>query len=843
MSKPTFHVESFHLDNGMGIHIMPRPDSSRLALYAQVGTGSIHEGEFLGYGLSHFLEHMMFEGCEGFPNNAVADTVNALGGYANAFTDYQRTVYQLELPSESLAAGLDILAAMLMRPLFPEARFQAEKKVIQREREMSLDQPNTVLLQQLCANSFLVHPLRHPIIGYRELIDQVDRDIMCGYYRRRYTPGRSDLVIVGPVSIARTLQQAAKRFEAWPRRSLADQPLPEEPPQCRSRREVHPFPDPQARLAVGVKIPPLWHPDIPAIDILNGILGQNDSSRLLRKLRQEQQLAIQIQTFCFASRVTGLLGIFAAAEPGKLAALEQAIGGELETIRQHGVSVAELNREIIQQTAALRRDLKSNNALALNLLNSLAGYGQIVDPEQYLDQLKALTPENIQTAARRYFAPEQLTWNLLVPPEQLRARRVRSASGIRHGRPERRRLQHGSELILQPDSRHRLVDLAVLMPGGQIWENRRNAGISRLLSALLLGGTRQFPEAELAERLDDNAVEYRISPGDNSLMFRFNCPEERLPAMLELVKSILLESTFPATVFERERANLLEQLKSRRLQPLHVAQEKALALLYGDHPCGLPHLGSEASLQRLKPTDIGKFYRTLRLPGRTVFGAAGAFDHAVVTRFFEELDAAIPWAATEPEWPPPPRFPQQEQQVFLPLPREQAAVIYAVPACDNLSPDRFVFDLLQHVLNGLSANLFKTVREDNALAYATGANAIRGFFPGVINFYAGTAPDQAPAALELLKEERRRLGRQGLGAAELAAAKAALKQDNAEMQERSDLLLLNLLLAAFYRQELLLPDELDRLYDRLSLTEVNACLKRYFAEPVGVGVITGPEAR
>lgn len=122
-------VRKFVYDNGLTLYVLERPSSASVSVQAWVKSGSIHEEDYLGCGLSHFLEHMLFQGCVGYPNQNAADTINALGGDINAYTSYGETVYHADVPAVEAEKGADIICAMIKTPSFPPINFYRKKKL------------------------------------------------------------------------------------------------------------------------------------------------------------------------------------------------------------------------------------------------------------------------------------------------------------------------------------------------------------------------------------------------------------------------------------------------------------------------------------------------------------------------------------------------------------------------------------------------------------------------------------------------------------------------------------------------------------------------------------------
>ncbi|MDD5697284.1 MAG: pitrilysin family protein [Victivallaceae bacterium] len=832
-------IHTFSLDNGLRLFVNTKPDAPTVSLHCFVATGSVHEAGFLGCGLAHFLEHMLFQGCDGYPGQAAADTVSRLGGSVNAYTSYDHTVYYLNLPSEHTETGIDILSRMLSSPEFPEAKFLSEKDVILRERDLGRDRPESMLGERLWKTVFLRHPVRHPIIGYHEKIEQVSRDLMCQYYEQRYSPERTFFVISGDIRVPAVLEMVEKRLASWRHGNIYEPPLPEEPPQIGFRSNNCFFADPLARLAVAARIPALAHPDIPALDLISAILGQGKSARLVRVLQQEKELAIAAGSFTYAPNFSGISAISAATAPAKLPALETALFEELEKFCRNGVTAGELEREKNQQLADYVRVLRSNNGIAGVIGDAVLAYGDPGMADHYLRRLNRVNRDDILEIANKYLTREQLSIVRQLPPE--------AGKNAAANRPKARRkpahrsvLPSGARLITVPDSSFPLIDLCVLTLGGNLIETPENAGISRLTAQLLTTGTRSYGEEKFNALIDDNALDFSVNAGTSTFFIKLNCLRDKLDLALQLLKSVLAEPAFRPKQFVRERHNALEILKTKAQDPGSSAVDKMYELLYRGHPHALPRDGSLSSLAALTAGKLRKFYRRQFIAPRTVIGIAGDLEVKTAHRAAADLDAAIRW--NDPatlKLPPAPAFPREDLRAEIELPRDQIKVIYAVPTCDYHSPDRFTFEILQQALNGLSSNLFKVIREDRGLAYSTGAMFGNGLYPGFIAFYAGTKRGSVPQVIELLTEERRRLAGTGLSQEEFDSARARVEFNYASLMSNNSALLFNSVLEEFYGNGCETPWRIPEIIRQLNLKQVNAVLKKYFTDAKGVYVTAG----
>ena len=607
-------VRSFAFDNGLHVFVNEKHDTPSVTIQAWIKTGSIHEGDYLGCGLSHFLEHMLFQGCKGYPAQSAAELVNSLGGEVNAYTSFGNTVYHLDLPSRHYLKGVDVLTAMVSTPAFPADKFKLESKVILHERDMVFDRPDRVLGEKLWKDVFLVHPVRHPIIGYRDRIKAVTREMMADYYELRYSPERCFFMISGDVDAGRIAKVLEKKLGKWRRGNIAEPFLPAEPEQNCFRRCDYVFKDPLARIAAGYKLPDASSQEIPALDILCGIMGQSRSSRLIQRLKTEKELAIGISSFNYTPSFCGMMGISAVCTPDKVSALETELQAELGLIIGGELSEEEVRREQLQQATDYIRCLQTNDGMASVIGNTVLTFGYPEAANRYFDILSSVTLDQVKDVARRCLPVERQTLVRLLPDEHTVVAGVKKIKAGSAAKPEMKTLSRGLRLVEYPDSSLPLIDVCAVLPGGTFMENRDNAGISKLLSAMLNTGNARWTEDELSRKIDENAIDLSISAGANSLLFRFNCRSDRFGQAMEILQSVMAEPRFGGKELAREKSNIVESLKSRMMSARHAAEDRALELLFGKHPYGLPRSGSIDSVNSITGAQLKAFYRRCLFP-------------------------------------------------------------------------------------------------------------------------------------------------------------------------------------------------------------------------------------
>jgi len=313
------------LPNGLTVIVQEDRSAPVASVQAWCATGSIDEDEHLGAGLSHILEHMLFKGTKTRSTNAIAQKIQDVGGYINAYTSFDRTVFWIDVPKDGVATALDVLADAMMNSTLPSEEYLKEQEVIRREFAMGMDDPERQAGLLLFATAYQRHPYRLPVIGQIEVYNQLTQEQVMQYYKARYVPNNLTFVVVGDVDAKKVYQQLAEFFKAYPEKSLKPLFIPAEPLQL-GRREVHQeFPTELTHLSLAWHIPELTHPDVPALDLLSTILGDGRSSRLYRRVREEAGLAFRVSAFSYTPGDPGLLGIDATVDPKKREAAEQLI--------------------------------------------------------------------------------------------------------------------------------------------------------------------------------------------------------------------------------------------------------------------------------------------------------------------------------------------------------------------------------------------------------------------------------------------------------------------------------------------------------------------------------------
>jgi len=748
-------VES--LPNGLTLILDPDPAAPVVSAQIWVATGSMHEDDHLGAGISHFLEHMVFKGTRDYDGDTLADTVQAAGGHWNAYTSFDRTVYYIDGPADSLEVFLKTLTGLVFFPTIPQSEFEKEKDVIRREIDMGLDDPDNASTRLLFSTVFTHDPRRHPVIGHRHLFDAIRYEDLTGYHQKRYTPDRCFVVISGDFDPEKA-RELTTQFTADRKTGGGREPLvPVDSSQLGPRRGRETFAIPTSRIALAWKSPSLDEPEAPAFDVLAAILGRGRASRFNRKLREEQELALEISAFSWTG--PGRAGIFAAnadALPEKRDALIEAILAEISAVSSSDLDddLAKAKRQI---AASQFRSLTTASGRAADLASNWHEARDLDFTRRYLAAIHAVTAEDIRNAANR-LTRDRLNLTVLDPldapaPASI-AKAARKLEQI-----ESFNLPNGLTIALVPDRRVPLVHLQAAIRAGLPSETPENNGLNQLLASTLPKGTATRSANELALTLESIGASIAASVGNNAILVQAAGLAPDLETIADVFAEVILSPSLPVDAIEREKASQLAALEEALQDPLHTGFSSLRKTIFNGTGYGLDSLGSVESLTKLGRPVLLQHHAAHFVAKNMTVVIAGDFDSAAAHALLTEKFSALPSGEA---WIPPVTKLVPGADLTARLPKKQAVLTIGFPGTGVSGIDRHALAMVQEYSADMAGPLFTRIREELGLAYQVGATQFLGFDTGLFTFYMATSPEQADQAKRELLSEIRKIAEHGI---------------------------------------------------------------------------------
>ncbi|MCE9673030.1 insulinase family protein [Myxococcus stipitatus] len=417
-SKLGAKVESRTFKNGLKVIVWPDHDIPNVALYNWFRVGS--RNEYPGItGLSHFFEHMMFNGAKKFGAGEFDRVMEANGGSNNAFTSEDVTVYMDWFPRSALDVIFQLEADRLQFLSFDPKVIESERGVVYSERRSSVDNNNMgSLAEQVQATAFVAHPYQFPVIGWPSDIESWRMEDLQRYFKTYYAPNNATLVVVGAVTPAEVFALVEKYLEPIPSQPAPEPVRTQEPVQQGERRVVVKKVSQSPLLQLAYHGISANDADAEALTLLLSVLGEGDSSRLHRRLVEEERVALRATTMYSGGFDPSLVWVTADLPPGgDLARVEALLTEELARVAKDGITDAELTKARNITLADFWRSLETNNGrgYALGATETFRGdFRKLFDaPARY----ERVTREDVRRVAARIFATERRTVGWLVPGE------------------------------------------------------------------------------------------------------------------------------------------------------------------------------------------------------------------------------------------------------------------------------------------------------------------------------------------------------------------------------------------------------------------------------------------
>ena len=833
----------FTLPNGLTLIVEENHGAPVASVQVWCNTGSIHEGHLLGAGLSHILEHMLFKGTSSRAPGVIASQVQDQGGYINAYTSYDRTVYWIDVPAKGASQAVDILADAMMNATLPAEEYTKEQEVIRREFAMGYDNPDRTASLLLFRSAFHRSPFKEPVIGHLDIYNKLSREDVLDYYKRRYVPNNLCFVVVGDVDAGAIRDQLAVFFEKYPRKALEPLTIAEEPPQLGKREGRDHFPTDLSRMNIAWRAPGSSSLDAPAVEVLATALAAGTSSILNTEVREKRGLVHQIGGGLYTLTPTeGLVYIGAVSDPAKRDAAEAEILSQVGKVARDGISDAELEKA--------KKGLLSEHYHGLSTMRGRAsdyGNGWLMcgNPEfgrRYLEAVAKVNTADVKRVAALYLKPEGLTVTSLDPLAAPSPTVTGAVSGTETAGKDitMSRLTNGLRILVHEDNRLPLVSMVAVFRGGLLAETPANNGISQLVASTITKGTSTRSAQQIAESIERVGGSIGSSSGNNSFSVSVEVMREDMPLGMEILADVVRHATFPYTEVKREKESQLASIKAEDDQITTVARNLLKPRLYGSHPYALRSLGIPVTVSNLTPAQLKEYRDQLVVGNNGVLSIFGAVKPAEVLELAGRDFGSLPSGSLALEHPASAVPLTSSVETSAERQKQQAVVMKGFLGTSIASSDRPALELIEEASSDLGSRFFVRIREKLGLAYFVGASNSTGLAPGAFVFYLGTDPKKVDLARREFNDEIAKLAKEGLTQEELDRAKAKLigaeairNQSNAAL---GGLCATNELMGLGYEHNKVRTEEIQK----VTLDDIKRTAQKYFRDGKSVEVVVGP---
>ena len=769
------------LTNGLTVLVREMKDSNVASVRVQVNTGSIDEGANLTAGLSHYLEHVVSGGStKTRTETEIQDIVKGLGGASNAFTTYDKTVYFIETTGDKAGTALDVLLDTVFGCIFDPKEVAREKGVIIREILMGDNDPARTFWKDFMETAYRVHPVRYPIIGYKNVFETVTREQLMDYYRRRYVPDNAIVGVVGNVDPIAVLKQVIRQGGPTPA-GLRPITLPEEPPQVSPRRvEIE---SPLARITrAQVAFPSidLTGPDLYALDVLAMILGQGRTSRLYQALKDEHKSVLSVDGSSWTpSFVRGLFLISLALDYRSLDAALDQMWDVIERIKTEGPTPEEFQRAKTKVKAGYIFSKESASSVAGDLVSSYAATGDPYFNELYTDRIQKVDITSIQAVAGKYLNKNNVTVVVLKPKRAVDQSVTQAAEKVQSSETRKTVLKNGLTLLTKVNRSTPTVSIQLFGAGGQIYEPKDEPGISSFTANMLTRGTENYSKQELSRAVEDMGASLYSGSGRNSIYVKMSLLSSDLAKGFKLFGEVVARPVFPRDEIDKLKTDTIQAIKTLdedwQQEIMRLLNQSQFTL----HPYRNDLLGTPAAVQSFTREKLEQFYKSLLYSNHLVLAVFGDIDPEQVESLVrEELGGIEPG-----ELPPNRSIPTEyliadNREVRKQDEKSSSGLMLAYNGVGITSPERPALDVLDALISGIgypSGWLHQALRGgDRDLVYVI--HAFPRYAPDGGNFLvmAQSSPQDLDMVKKIVEEQISRLLTDPIDRGEFKRAKEAV---------------------------------------------------------------------
>lgn len=390
------------LDNGLRVVTRQLDGFESMSCGYWVQAGTVREQKPIN-GISHFLEHMSFKGTDTRTAKEIAEAIESVGGYLNAYTSRERTVYLSKVLAQDGRIALDILSDMMLNPSFPEDELKREREVVLQEIYQSSDAYDDVVYDNFQAMAFANQSLGWPVLGEVDTVSKMTAEDLREYRRHFYNADNMVFSAAGKLDHDELLDYASKYFEKFPTNKTA--PLHEEYSYTGGTITHFTKSAAQAYVVIGFNGVSITSPDYYTMELLSSVLGGGMSSRLFQEVREKRGLVYSVYSFTHSFRKNGIFGVYASASEDKTEELAEVVAAELFKITEN-ITEEEFKRNKVQFKANLLMSQERNSTVCEQLALQTLIFGHPVRKEEILAKIDAVTIDDVKNLMKKILATE-----------------------------------------------------------------------------------------------------------------------------------------------------------------------------------------------------------------------------------------------------------------------------------------------------------------------------------------------------------------------------------------------------------------------------------------------------
>jgi len=884
--------ELLSLSNGMPV-ILQNNDSPVASIYwwNQVGSADEKPSEA---GFAHFLEHMHFKDTDAkssgkASSGELARAIESFGGDVNAYTSFDQTVYHVTCAAHHWEKILKVFGAMAKPQRFLKEDFQREREVILEELKKNEDSPGRMLFQSLFTATFAKHPYGRPVIGYTKTLKAAKVADLEAFYRRMYVSGNMGIILVGPFdekrkkSLMKTVESLFGSKVLKKKAAVHSVRVKESETRSKALFEKMPFDVTTPTLAFSFRVPDLKHEDMPALDLLGGVLGMGEMCRLYQALFYGKSIVNDVGGGLYVPRDPGMIYFNADVETvEKLPEVFTAMLDELVKIQTVGPTDEEISRIVTNTESERYYAQQSADGIASRIGFLRFQMDDLEHDDKYLADLKRVDAAKVMEVATKYFDLSRMAFTVMVPekdksfdlkpmfeiasaklgkPAPLSvSKSAKNSAGILKAKnkandpmtvvPELITLPSGVRVLYRERPTSYVMSIQAAVLGGlrlevadPVKSSDLDLGTSNLLSSVWAKGTAGRSASEITTIIEGSAANLDGFSGRNTIGLASTGLARDWKKLSGLFSEVLLTPSFPKEELDLSRKVVEDSIRSIEDHSSALCSKLFHETLFSHHPYGKYASGTLESVASIDSDRLKAFHRKWLRPERLVISVVGNVKRGDLDRWLADLDENLaklrgsPSKGLESIGDEPalngPRW------VDRSLGREQVHIITGGLGLRFADPDRYAMRLATNVLGGQSGRLFIELREKRSMAYSVAPISMEGIERGYIGTYIGCSPAKKDEAIAGIKKVLEDLAAKGPTEAEMRRAKEYYLGRRAMDLQGDGSLSGYYALETVYDLPIRTETEIMKSIEAVTAKQVKEFVRKYFVENNAVTAVVG----
>ncbi len=776
------------LSNGLSLINRTIKENKITCIEILVKVGSSREGEFLGNGISHFTEHMVFKSNRVYKPGEIHKLAREWGGFINGYTGKDYTHFKITVLDEYLPEALELMRNMLLDADFKKDLVDKEREVILNEIKMQEDDPEYILHRLLFNSIYKDSTYSLPILGYEEKVKKVSVQDLTKFYKKEYVPSNMIMSVVGPRNFKEIMELVVDVFKPQKKGVPSDNNFSNEFSRClTSNVKIKFYPTQLAYLNLAFRGISIEHEDLYALDVLSSILGGGGSSRLNKSLNIEKGLVNWIGAYNYTPVFKGFFDIYASTDLKRIKSSVRTIFEELEKIKKGDFTEREIRKAINRVKSSHIFGLETVQSQATSLVINEFLTNDYNFDERYIKRIQEINKDDIIRVAKKYLKFDVFNLIVLLPKDtdisaindllgknyvssdclkdvvldfnvdswkDLFLEKAKSVDKKLKVQTEKFNLPNGMVLLVRKDSELPIVSLRCVFKGGVRAENSNNNGISNLTASTLLGGTVNLSKSDILTKIEQMGGSIGTDSGYNTFSVGINVLKEDFNMGLKILSDILKNSNFPKKMFEIEKYKQKQAVKAQEDSIFAIGLKNLRLALFKKHPYRFMPVGTVKTLDNIKRKDVVDFYNSYVNPKNMVFTIVGDID---IDRVYKEVKKNLEEWEKSQEYLPIKKIGQikvsgvKDEIVYAD--KYQKLLMYGFHGIEITNKDRYSLEVLTRIISGGGSRLWQEIREKQGLSYSLGAYFIPGIDPGYFSIYIQTKSEDLNKIDKLIREQ------------------------------------------------------------------------------------------